>query len=55
MGWLILLVGLSAIRGGHPLDASEEDVTSEFDGLLDEIDDEDLTEVFSEFFVPVDE
>ena len=49
-----------------PLDA-EEDVTFRFDGLLDEIEgykstwidllrgDEDLTEVFSEFFVPADE
>ena len=38
-----------------PSDASEEDVTFMFDGLLDEVEDEDLTEVFSEFLVPADE
>jgi hypothetical protein len=38
-----------------PPDASEEDVTFMFDGLLDEVEDEDLTEVLSEFLVPADE
>jgi hypothetical protein len=38
-----------------PLDASEEDVTFMFDGLLDEIEDEDLSELFSEFLVPADQ
>ena len=35
-----------------PSDPSEEDLTFMFDDLLDEIEDEDLTEVFSEFLVP---
>jgi len=38
-----------------PSDASEEDVSFMLDGLLDEIEDEDLTEVFSEFLIPADE
>ena len=36
-------------------EACEEDVAFMFDGLLDEVEDDDLTEVFSEFLVPADE
>lgn len=35
-------------------DALDEDVSFMFDSLLDEVDDDDLTEVFSEFLVPED-
>ena len=35
--------------------SSEEDVTFIFEGLLDEVEDEDLTEVLSEFLVPADQ
>ena len=38
-----------------PSEASEEDAIFMFDGLLDEVEDEDLTQVFSEFLVPADE
>ena len=38
-----------------PLDASEEDLTLMFEGVLDEVEDEDLAEVLSEFLVPEDE